>query len=601
MEDLYRTNQTTTKDALKILPVLALTIWVAHFFYFRSFGFYEDDYALVSPAMGWSLSDLFDNAVLVFRAWPQGRPLNFLLPPFFSFIGTQLGGLHVTYLIAFSIVTLNAFLFYVLLKNVSSETAAVIGTLTFCLFPADTTHIFLTHAFHLQTSLTFFLIASLCYLSGRQILPYVIIPGSLLAYESPFMVFLAIPLLKSKWDRVLAKELIRHVAILLGIMLLVVVIRASVGEERVAEMGASISSAVRIPLKIGIALLLGPAVSLALFLYGPVRTLFHWDWQLTIIFVACLVFFMWVLRRLKFDSLEEKCDHQITFRSPILTYAGTAQFPMHYLGTAKLLLAAVLMLCLAYVVSFTHFPPIARYGRETSVHLAAAFGGSLIFGCISSAFVSAANAYRLKNYAVVVLALYLSLLVAYRFSIQFDFKQAWENEREFWTSAIENLPDMTDETVVFVLDHDLPKTRYILTNSYADAIILAQMFQFPGDWKNPPRLFVVHNDWTEHLIREGDHFKWEVPTAALWSHWEVLPNSNVILLEIDHGKLARRFGSINVNGQTLELKPMPPNAKMSWEKRPLYDYLIKFSTVGMTSASSAFPGRERFPFLRPNS
>jgi hypothetical protein len=375
-------SQFWNKYSLKTLAFLALTIWVAHFFYFRSFGLYEDDYALVSPAMGWSLSDLFDNARLVFTMWPQGRPLNFLLPPFFSFIGTQLGGLYVTYLIAFSIVTLNAFLFYILLKRISSETAAVTGALAFCLFPADTTHAFLTHAFHLQTSLTFFLIATLYCLSGKRILPYLLILGSLLAYESPFIVFLGVPLLKSKWDRALVRELIRHIVILLGILLIVVVIRASVGEERVAEMGASVSSAVRIPLKIGIALLLGPAVSLALFLYGPVRTLFHWDWQLTTVFVACLLFFMWVLRRLKTDSLEEKRDHRITFRSRVLTYDATAQVPTPYLEMTKLLLVAVVMLCLAYVVSFTHFPPIAKYGRETSVHLAAAIGGSLIFACV---------------------------------------------------------------------------------------------------------------------------------------------------------------------------------------------------------------------------
>jgi hypothetical protein len=190
-------------------------------------------------------------------------------------------------------------------------------------------------------------------------------------------------------------------------------------------------------------------------------------------------------------------------------------------------------------------------------------------------FLSVANAYRLKNYAIIVLGLYFSLVTAYRFSIQLDFKQAWENQRAFWTGAIANLPDMTDETIVFVLDQNLPKTRYILTNSWADAIILRQIFQFPGDWKNPPRLFVVHHDWTDHLVREADQFKWEVPNATWWSHWEVLPDSNVILLEMDHGRLVRRFGSINIKGQTLELKPMRADATMSWQRGPIYAYLIE--------------------------
>jgi hypothetical protein len=285
---------------------------------------------------------------------------------------------------------------------------------------------------------------------------------------------------------------------------------------------------------------------------------------LTLVFVASLLLFAWRLSRLKV-----RC--QAMSHSTLVD----VEDPARHLGIARLFLAAVVMLCLTYVVSFTHFPPIAKYGRETAVHLAAAFGASLLFACGCSVFVSIATACRLKNYPVFVLALYFSLAVAYRFSIQLDFKQAWQNQRAFWNGVVPNVPDLTDGTIVFVLDHDLPRTRYILTNSWADAIILSQVFQFPSDWKNPPRLFVVHKDWTDHLVREGDQFKWEVPMATWLPHWEVLPNANVILLEMDHGKLVRRFGSFNIKGQNLDLKPVPPGAKLNWEKGALYDYLIE--------------------------
>jgi hypothetical protein len=134
MNDLYTTDQPANKNRLTIVAVLPLTIWVAHFFYFRHFGFYEDDYALVSPAFGWSLTELRDHTVMVFLTCTQGRPLNFFLPQFFSFIATQLGGVHVAYLIAFSVGTVNAFLVYILLKKLNSEIIAVTATLTFCLF-----------------------------------------------------------------------------------------------------------------------------------------------------------------------------------------------------------------------------------------------------------------------------------------------------------------------------------------------------------------------------------------------------------------------------------------------------------------------------------
>jgi hypothetical protein len=390
------------------------------------------------------------------------------------------------------------------------------------------------------------------------------------------MIFWGIPLLKSeiKWDRLLRKEIIRHIAILTGIILFAAMIRTFIGEQRVMEMGSSIFSFAKIPVEIAGGVLIGPAISLALFFYGPIRMLFHWNLQLSIVFVACLVFFIWVLRQLTIDTLDKKNDHQIAFRSKVFTYNGTVQIPAVYSRTAKLFLTAVIMFGLAYILSFTHFPPIARFGRGTSVHLAAVFGGALIFACVCSVVLSAANAYRLKNYAIVVLALYLSLVVSYRFSIQLDFQQAWQNQRIFWTSAINNLPDMTDGTIIFVLDRDLPETRYIVTNSWANPIILRQLFHFPDNWKNSPRLFVVQPGWTEYLVQEGDQIKWEVPIALWPSHWEVLPNSNVILLVMEHGTLVRKYGFINVNGQDLELKPMPLDVKLNLEKRPLYDYLI---------------------------
>lgn len=522
---------------------------MAHFFHFRAFGFYEDDYAHLSPAIGWRVSDLVNYAAQVFVTWPQGRPLNFLLPPLFFFIGSHLGGLHVAYLIAFVIETVNAWLFYVLLKRVSTDTIALTGALAFCLFPADTTHSFLVHAFHLQTSLTVLLIASLCYLSGQRLLSYLIAPASLMAYESPFMVFLAVPLLKHTWDRALAKELVRHIAILSGILIVVLVIRASVGEERVTDMGSSLSIVIA---RIGAAVLIGPPVSLSLFGYGPIRTLFHWQWPLTLVFVAALVLFIWALGRM----------------------SDTSQPPPVHPEVARLMLAGIVMLCLAYVASFTHFPPIARYGRATSVHLAAAFGASLIFGCVSSLFLAVAAAHRLKKQGVVALALYLSLVVAYGFSIQLDFKQAWSNQRAFWTGAIGNLPDMMDETIVFVIDEGLPRTRYIFTNSWADPTMLRQMFQFPAQWKNPPRLFVVHRDWPERVVDHGTQFKWKVPTATWWSHWETLPNANVILLEMERGRLVRKSGHIDVHGRSFDLKPMPRDASLNLRKGPLYDYVI---------------------------
>ena len=131
---------------------------------------------------------------------------------------------------------------------------------------------------------------------------------------------------------------------------------------------------------------------------------------------------------------------------------------------------------------------------------------------------------------------------------------------------------MKEGTIVFVLDHDLQRTRYIASNSWADDLLLRQILTFPKQWKNPPQLFVVDDRWTESVFREGHTLKW----AVGWSggNWDVLQNANVILLEMETGKLMRRFGVINIGGEELELKPLSPEVSRDWQKGPMYSYLI---------------------------
>jgi hypothetical protein len=210
----------------------------------------------------------------------------------------------------------------------------------------------------------------------------------------------------------------------------------------------------------------------------------------------------------------------------------------------------------------------------TSVHLAATFGGALLFACLCQSFLAFAQSRRLKNIAIILFSLYLSALGAYCFSVQLDFKQAWQNQQTFWTNAIGQMPDLADGTMIFILNHDLPATRYIRTNSWADPIMLAQIFRFPSDWKSPPRLFVVPMDWTKSIVQENGQFSWEVPAATWVAHWEELPQSNVILLEMENGKLVRRYGSILIDGQPLRLKPLSPAPYPDWKIGVLYPLLI---------------------------
>ena len=444
---------TTPGNVLLTMAVLALIVYVAHYLNLLHFGLYEDDYHFIGPNFRWPnvLAEV-KGAVLTL---PQGRPLGFALPPLLAFAGASIGGLPAIYLIGFLVISLNTCLFYALLRRVGTETLAVAGALAYCLYPADTTHILLTHALVLQTALTFWLVGAHLYLSGRSLPAYVAATASLLTYETPYLVFLALPLLGRSTGRALLREGFRNAVILAGIMALVVLVRLRFGEERLG--GISQQDLLEIALSIAKSTVMGPLVSLQQLVFAPLRAQLYWSVQLTVTCAVPLAAMIWLWHRADRDP------------------AGDA--PADGMSMGRLYLASGVMLGLAYLLSFTHYPPVEIFGRGTSVHLASALGGSLMFGCACSQLLSFAKRLRLRTVAVVGLSLYLSLIVGYRLLIQEDFARAWQNQREFWTSAIELLPDITDDTVIFLVDRDLPQTTFILAHSWADPVVLRQVFR----------------------------------------------------------------------------------------------------------------------------
>jgi len=555
------------RDLVFSFLVLGLVLWVAHYLNFRSFGLYEDDYTFISKPFGWNWSDMLDQ-LKVFRTWPQGRPIGFFLPQLLAFLGSKVGNLSTLYIFGFSIQLINACLFYILLvKRTKSETFALIGAITFGLFPADTTHIFLMHAFGLHTSLTFLLIAYLLYGCKYKPFSYLFALASLLTYESPYLVFLAAPLFASSWDRNLVKEVLRHAVIWLIILIMVTGIRSEMGEGRVTGAISSSGNIFQTFEKIGKSLLIGPKTSLSAFTFAPKNAFLNLKLspEIPLVFMGSILLFVLIIY----------CRKSLLSKNPNLYLSMTNNSISSITDTTRLLITSLLMLGLAYGLSFTHFPPTTLYGRLTSVHLAATFGGALFFACIISLGLSLVNKGHFKLIVKMILILYFALLVTYRYRIQLDFKQAWQNQQAFWTNVIEQTPDLNKRTAVFALPHDLPRTWFIQSNSWADPLILAQIYQFPAQWKVAPRLFVVPPDWETMVQQKGTNLFWKIP-AFMWPpHQEIrLPDSNVILFEMENGKITRRFGIITIAEQEITLKPLSTNSVSDWQQGPLYQYLI---------------------------
>jgi hypothetical protein len=524
------------ENALALLGS-ALLVWVAQFHALASLGLYEDDYFFISSAMGQDASYLLQR-LKVFVTLPQGRPFGFFLPDLLSFVGDKLGGLTAIYLIGFAIVTLNTFLCYRLLRFRVPISAALFGAAMFCLFPADTTKILLTHDFQLQPALTFALLAALAYAFGRIKLGYVLSAGALLGYESAFLALFALPLFLRRWDRALVREQIRHVLVLVGIVVLAVLARFLAGEVRATQSAGSVAEI--LPLLAG-SLVLGPARSLAATVYQPLRTVPTWGIEAAALAGLALLVAVAAFWRLRVTVARWRDVFEV--------------------GASGLV-----MLVLGYGLAFTHFPPNAIVGRGTSVHMGATLGMAVLAAAVAWALLAVR-----PRVAAAVLGTYFALAVGYYVTIDRDFARSWQLQRAFWQQVAACCSDLQDGTVLlYELPQDVP-TTFIFTNSWADALIEREMFRFPDTWQNPPRLFSV-TDWRSRVVDDGTKLQWWVPGASWDEHWEELPQGNVIVLRPGPAGLERLTGNVEVEGRSLQLKePGPP---VAWPPAQLYGYLL---------------------------
>jgi hypothetical protein len=522
------------------LALIAALVWLAQFHHFRDFGLYEDDYWFISEAMGKDVSYLGRRFVTAFTTLPQGRPFGFFLPDLFSFLGDKLGGLQGIYLLGFAVVTLNTFLCYRLLRGRMPLAPCIVGAAVFCLFPADTTKILLTHDFQLQPSLTFALLSALAYTSDRKPLGYILSAGALLSYENGLLALFALPLFHRKcWDRRLVREQVRHAAILVGIVALAVLVRYFVGESRATSSLGGIGAI--LPPLLG-SLVLGPARSIAGMFYGPLKAIPTWDLETMICVAVALAGFAALLGRIP--------NPAAPWREPL-----------------KVVGAGAAMLVVAYALAFTHFPPNALVGRGTSVHLGATLGMSVAAAGVAWLLLSIQ-----PKLATAVLASYLALAVGYYVTIERDFVRSWQLQRAFWQQVVACCSDLQDGTVLLYTLTSAEEPTFIFTNSWADPLVLGETLGFPATWSNPPRLFSL-TEWQNRVQADGDQLDWWVPAASWDEHWEVLPQNNVILLtRAADGTLTRQTGSVDVEGHTLALKPEAPPT--TWPAAQLYAPLL---------------------------
>ncbi len=561
----YKGPASNSPDTIRAFILLAITIWVAHFWHSADFGLYADDYINVSQALasGSRVWSYVKKAALTFEF---GRPIGYALLGAFSFIGVKLDGLRGIYWILYIIVTANSCLFYALLKRLSPDPGfALLGALAFSLFPADATHAFLTHL-EVYPSLTFLLIAFHCYLSERKKLSYLIILGTLLSYETVFPVFLAAPLLIRTWDSKLIRELLCHALVLGAMFVCVAVLHIVSGDMRLTNRDF-------LPIfKMALfQMISGPITSMAMFFYRPFTTLRSMKDEPAVFVPLCVAALAWALLGVNLGPV-----------STIKDTAPTGRTTNCFRHLSELALLGLVMLILAYPLVLT-LPATSIDGRGSRVHIAAAVGASVLCSCACLAILSVAGRFGKKKLATVGLTLYFGLLVGFGLTVQEDYRLSWQYQRAFWTDLVRLCPDIDNETVILVEPTGLLNTRMDAFN-WATSFGLQQIYQFFPNYeyfdrlRRKPQVHILLPGWQGKIVSNGQSFELnDLTTLSLSIIYGSVKSSNVIFLEAHDGRLTRRTEPLIIDGQEFPLKQVASSRDQPLKKGHLYPYLIRSS------------------------
>ncbi|WP_254174100.1 hypothetical protein [Planktothrix pseudagardhii] len=568
-------------QGLKTFFILAIITFIAHFWNYKNLGLYEDDYFLIAQPMSMDITEFGD-----FMKWhilnfnvTEGRPLLYLIEFSVGFLGQLIGDFQFLYLINYLVILINNILCYIFLKSLWNQPIFIItGTLAFTLFPADTNHAYLTHI-SLYSSLTFLLLAFICYFNNQKILSYLLIFSTLFSYETVFPLFLTAPLFKNQWNKSLLKEILRNTLILSTMLVLVFVARKLTGEARINQL--DFLTLILTPL---CQMVIGPFVSLSLLIYRPAQTLFNIKDELLIFVPLSFLGFILLLSGLNQEPDQDTSNDNSILVSPV----------------KNLTILGLTLLMLSYPLFFTRAATEIN-GRGSRVHMTASIGISILVGLLCYLILNRAQNHNFtKTLANASLAVFFSLLVGFGLTVQQENRISWEYQRAFWTDVIHLCPDITPDTIILV---DAPLNTGKHLHSFIQwgvPMTLRQIYQFPKSWERLeelpktddqprwyywrkytlyPKVYRLNPNWQEQLVHNGKlDFSPTNKAFEYFLQWEpprLIDSRNIILLQEHNHQLFRRSEPLRMGDQVLEFKPVSQPTLQSFEPGALYYDLIK--------------------------
>jgi hypothetical protein len=573
------------KSTLLALAFLSIVTYAAHFLYSGTFGLYEADLQGILSCLERGVSDLGGQLGTITAPLSrgslghEGRFLGAFLESVLAILGASIAGLRGFYIVSFLVNAINACLFYIIFYKKDLRGVGFVGALIFLLFPAYALHQFLNAAFWLSPAMTLFLLATLCYLSKRRLVvlaSYPLIAATLVVYETPFLPFFVVPLLKhDAWDLKLVRKTVVHAFVLILIMAVVFAMRTSEGEGRVAEFIAS--SPVELIGTVFLLMIRGAYAALVYsFYHAVVQTVQNIDAGI----LATIVAFSVVLGAIFSIALKTA-----TARPRLGQWSG----PWRGDRLFKTFLTGLAMTLLSYPLAFYNMqsflrdPSMGMGGMASRIHMAASFGAAVSLASLALLVVQRMKGRTVRTAAAWAAAVFIALIIGYGHVVQYTYVDGWRYQQWFWTSIMEQAPDIEDGTLILVETEDLPDTANLSAYTwYGTPYMLAYIYKYPAEWKEHPRLNVKGHNWYLSDLRPGNNgleIFIERPHHAITQppRWEAAPNGNVILFRALGSELLRVSGVIAAGSGELRLKERPGAAVAPGErpKGVLYEHVIK--------------------------
>jgi len=233
--------------------------------------------------------------------------------------------------------------------------------------------------------------------------------------------------------------------------------------------------------------------------------------------------------------------------------------------SVKVFLAGLASWIFAYALTLTNYPPTQLAGRLTSTHVAAVFG----LACAIAAATTYLRSFSdlAKAIATGAMTVFVAVLTLYSFRIQSGFAVTWAQERKFWQEVVQLCPDITPNSRIFLFGKEPKQNEFILTNSWADPLILEDAFAVRGG----PRLF-----YYDGLAKAAD-FRFENGQVTwkpfFWKDLRETLNVDDVILLRDNGDEMTRIDEFQLPGVPFPLHTKPTSsAGTQLSPLPLTDF-----------------------------